>query len=143
MPGKTRRHGRGTVLAYALELPEEPGEVQRAFHIEREGQFVISVKNPEAGSPAGAGLDHDRRADFPDALKERFGDRRWVPADPPAFLDHEGAELVLVGGREAGDDLGIDLDPQPETEDDAEIFKDLHLEKTDRTIRPLFEGVWE
>lgn len=137
------RHGRSTVLAYALELPEEPGEVQEAFHIEREGRFVIAVKNPRAGSPAGVGLDGDRRADFPEELKGRFGDRRWVAADPPEFLDYEGAELVLVGGREAGDDLGIGLEPQPETEDDAEVFKDLHLEKTDRTIRPLFEGTWE
>ena len=39
--------------------------------------------------------------------------------DPPEFLDHEGAELVLIGGREAGDDLGIELEPQPESEDDA------------------------
>jgi hypothetical protein len=137
------RHGRSTVLAYALELPEEPGEVQRAFRIGREGRFVISVKNPEAGSPAGLGLEDDRRADFPEELRERFGDRRWVAADPPEFLDHEGAELVLIGGREAGEDLGIDLEPQPETEEDAEVFKDLHLEKSDRTIRPLFEGAWE
>jgi hypothetical protein len=137
------RHGRGTVLAYALELPEELGEVQQAFQIGREGQFVVSVKNPDAVSPAGVGLDGDHRADFPEELMERFGDRRWVAADPPEFLDYEGAELVLVGGREAGDDLGLDLEPQPETEEDAEVFKDLHLEKSERTIRPLFEGTWE
>ena len=137
------RHGRSTLLAYALELPEELGEVQRAFQIGREGQFVVSVKNPDAVSPAGVGLDGDHRADFPEELMERFGDRRWVAADPPEFLDYEGAELVLVGGREAGDDLGLDLEPQPETEEDAEVFKDLHLEKSERTIRPLFEGAWE
>jgi hypothetical protein len=137
------RHGRSTVLAYALELPEVPGDVQKAFRIEKQGRFVISIKNPESGSLAGMGLDGDRRADFPDELMERFGDRRWVAADPPEFLDHEGAELVLVGGREAGDDLGIGLEPQTETEDDAEVFKDLHLEKTERTIKPLFEGTWE
>jgi hypothetical protein len=136
------RHGRSTVLAYALELPEQPGEVQRAFRMGREGRLVVSVKNPEVGSPAGVGLDGDRRADFPDELKERFGDRRRVAVDPPEFLDHEGAELVLIGGREAADDLGIDLEPQPEDEDDAEVFKDLGLEHPDRAVKPLFEGTW-
>ena len=90
------RHGRSTVLAYALELPNEIGEVQKAFHIEHEGRFEIAIKNPDAGSPSGVGLDDDRRADMPEELKERFGDRRWVPADPE-FLDCEGAELVLIG----------------------------------------------
>ncbi len=138
------RHGRGTVLAYALELPEQPGEVQRAFHIEAEGRYVLSVKNPEVESPSGMGLDGDRRVDFPESLRQRFGARRWLPADPPDFLDHEGAELVLIGGRvEADADLGIDLEPQPEDEENAEVFKDLHLEKSDRTIKPLFEGTWE
>ena len=40
-------------------------------------------------------------------------------------------------------DLGIDLEPQPEDEENAEVFKDLHLEKSERTIKPLFEGTWE
>ena len=138
------RHGRSTILAYALAVPEEPGEVQRAFHIEREGRFAIAVKNPEAGSPAGLGLEEDRRAEFPDDLQERFAGRRWSPVDPPAFLDHEGAELVLIGGREAADELGVDLelDAEPRGEDDAEVFRDLHLDKSDRTIRPLFDGDW-
>jgi hypothetical protein len=137
------RHGRSTVLAYALELPERPGAVQQAFGIGPRGQFVVAVKNPAAGSPAGMGLDGGRRADFPDELLERFGDRRWVAADPPAFLNHEGAELVLVGGREAGDELGIELEPQPEDEENAEVFGLLEFDKSDRTIRPLFEGAWE
>jgi len=137
------RHGRSTVFAYALELPEAPGEVQRAFHIEPEGRYVLSIKNPEAGSPAGVGLDGGRQVDFPEHLRERFGNRRWLAADPPEFLDHEGAELVLIGGRLGDADPGIDLDPQPEDERNAEIFKDLRLEKSRRTVKPLFEGVWE
>jgi hypothetical protein len=137
------RHGRSTILAYALELPEQPGEVQEAFNITPEGRFVLAIKNPDAGSPAGVGLD-DRRADFPEELRERFGDRRWAAADPPEFLDCEGAELVLIGGRdEAAVDLGIDLEPQPEDEKSAEVFKDLHLERSERAVKPLFEGRWK
>jgi len=137
------RRGRETVLAYVLELPEEPGEVQQAFHIEKQGRYVVSMKNPDAGSPGGSGLDDDRQADYPDHLRAMFGDRRWLPADPPEFLDHEGAELVLIGGRVApGDDLGIELEPEPEDEHSAEVFRVLHLHRSERVNKPLFEGTW-
>ncbi len=137
------RHGRDTVLAYALELPERPGEVQAAFGIEAQGRFVVSIKNPEIESPPGLGLDAGQRAELPDELLERFGARKWHPADPPAFLDHQGVELILIGGRVAPDDeLGIELEPQPEDEANAEVFRDLHLDRSERTLRPLFEGKW-
>ncbi len=88
-------------------------------------------------------MDGDRKVDFPAELLERFADRRWLPADPPAFLDQEGAEFVLINGRpEAAAALGLDLDPQPEDEASAEVFKDLHLDRSDRTLKPLFEGSW-
>jgi hypothetical protein len=137
-------HGNHTHLLYALELPEKPGEVQEAFHINHEGRFLVAIKNPEAISPPGVGLEADRQAVYPDALRARFGDRRWVPADPPEFLDYEGAELVLIGGRDdLGENLGIDLDTHPKDEETAEVFQGLHLERSERTIKPLFEGVWD
>jgi hypothetical protein len=137
------RSGRDTLLAYALELPGRPGEVQQALNIAPEGRFVLVIKNPEANAPAGVGLDEGRRAEFPEALKARFGDRKWVPADPPAFLDHEGAELLLIAGDRGGEVPGPGLEPQPEDEEHAEVFNDLRLERSERTIRPLFEGTWE
>ncbi len=137
-------HGNHTHLAYVLELPPNPGEVQEAFNIKPEGRFVIAVKNPEAASPPGVGLEQDRQPDFPRELYSRFGDRRWVSVDPPEFLDYEGSELVLIGGPDdLGEDLGIDLQAHPEDEETAEIFRDLHMEKSERTIKPLFQGVWE
>jgi hypothetical protein len=102
-----------------------------------------SCPRSQAARPPGIGLDDDRQADFPDELKAKFGARKWVAADPPEFLDYEGAELVLIGGRDAGEDLEIDLEPQPEDEQSAEVFKDLHLEKSERTVKPLFEGTWK
>lgn len=140
------RQVRNSVLAYALELPEEPGEVQRAFNIDRRGQLALVVKNPAAGSPAGVGLDADRQVDFPEELQARFGARRWVAADPPAFLDHEGAELLFIAGRTDTDtdgDADLGLEPRAEDEQSADLFRELRLERTDRTIRPLFEGTWE
>lgn len=137
------RQGRNTVFAYVLELPEEPGEVQEAFCIEKQARLVLAIKNPEAARPPGVGLDRDQQAEFPEELMARFGDRKWVAADPPEFLDYQGAELVLIGGRDGvADDLGIDLEPESEDEETAEIFNDLKLERSERTTRPLFEGSW-
>ena len=84
------RHGRESVLAYALELPEELGEVQQAFGIERQGRFVVSIKNPAIESPAGLGLEPDQQGKLPEELQNLFGARKWHPADPPALLDHPG-----------------------------------------------------
>jgi hypothetical protein len=138
------RAGRSSVLAYILELPEQPGEVQRAFHIEHEGQFVLSIKNPEAARPAGIGLDEGRRAEFPEELMERFGARKWIAADPPEFLDYEGAELVLIGGDDLqGQDASLGLEPEAKDQRNAEVFEVLKMDRSDRTSRPLFEGAWE
>jgi hypothetical protein len=137
-------HGNHTHLVYVLELPEHPGEVQATFNIKTEGRFVVAVKNPEAVAPPGVGLDSSFQASFPEELQARFGDRRWVSVDPPSFLDHAGAELVLIGGQDdLGADLGIDLQAHPKDHETAEIFTDLRMEKSERTIKPLFDGVWE
>jgi hypothetical protein len=138
------RHRDHTHLAYALELPTKPGEVQRALNIVEEGSYIISVKNPEAPSPAGTGLDEARRARFPKDLQERFRERRFIPLDPPDFLDHEGAEILLVGARQdVYEELGLQLNPEHETEATAEIFNDLRMEKSLHPTTPLFEGKWE
>ena len=137
------RHGRDSVLAYALELPEELGEVQVAFGIEKQGRFIVSIKNPGVESPAGLGLEPEQQGKLPEELQDLFGARRWHPADPPAMLDYPGIEMILIGGRiEPDADLGIELDPQPEDEDQAEVFRDLHLDRSEQSIRPLFEGKW-
>src|SRR5919197_2789437 len=70
------RHEDHTHLVYALELPTRPGEVQEAFHLEEEGSYILSVKNPEAPSPPGVGLGEPRRASFPKTLQARFRGRR-------------------------------------------------------------------
>jgi hypothetical protein len=137
-------HGEHTHLAYALELPATPGEVQRALNIAAEGSYIIAVKNPEAPSPEGVGLNETRRARLPKALAERFRGRRFIPVSPPDFLDYEGGEIVLVGARaNVAEELGIDLEPAHETAATAEIFRDLKLEESVHPLTPLFEGKWE
>jgi hypothetical protein len=45
-------HNNHAHLAYSLQVPEVPGEVQEAFGIGKEGSFVISVGNPERSAPS-------------------------------------------------------------------------------------------
>jgi hypothetical protein len=137
------RHGDHTHLAYSLELPRRPGEVQQALNILQEGSYIISVKNPEAPSPPGTGLDERRRARFPRELQERFGGRRFISVDPPDFLDHEGAEIVLIAAKGGVPALGVRLSPRHETEATAEIFTELRMEKSLHPVGPLLEGKWE
>lgn len=137
------RHDGHTHFAYALELPEAPGPVQKEFNIAPEGSFIISVKNPEKPAPRGVGLSPRQKADLPKRLQEKFRGRRFVPVESPAFLDYPGTELVMIGAEEDAEaELDIELDPQHETENTAEIFNDLRLRKSDRPLQPLFEGEW-
>lgn len=137
------RHGDHTHLAFALELPEHPGEVQHDLNIPEEGSYIIAVKNPEQPAPPGVGLAEDEQPELPLRLQERFHGRRFVPVDPPAFLDQEGSEILLIGaGEDVSQELGISLDPQWETLETAEIFSDLHLERSQHPLQPLFEGKW-
>jgi hypothetical protein len=138
------RHDDHTHLAFALELPERPGEVQEAFNIPREGSYIITVRNPDADAPPGAGLPEDDRVDLPRRLRERFHGRRFVPVDPPDFLDREGTEFVVIGADEdVFEELGVRLDPQHETIETAELFNDLRMERTAHPLKPLFEGRWQ
>ncbi|RJQ87512.1 MAG: hypothetical protein C4519_00555 [Desulfobacteraceae bacterium] len=137
------RHGDHTHLVYALELPEKPGEPQRQMHVDQEASYIISIKNPAKGSPKNAGLSGGRQARYPRKLMQVFEDKRFADADPPEFLDHEGAEFVLVAASEdIQEELGIRLDTQHETQSSADMFKDLHLDRSKHPVKPLFTGEW-
>jgi hypothetical protein len=138
------RHGDHTHLAYALELPTMAGEVQRALNIRKEASFIVSVKNPDAPSPPTLGLDETRRAKYPRKLRERFGDRRFVDADPPDLPNTTGTEILLIGAAaDVRRELGLELHAKRESEAKADIFRDLKLEKSMHPVRPLIEGAWE
>lgn len=138
------RHDDHTHLVYALELPERPREVQEEFHLTAEGNYIVSVKNPEQPSPPAVGLGEERQASFPKSLQGRFRGRRFMPVDPPSVLNYEGAEVLFIGASgDVSQELGIQLHPQGETEATAEIFTDLRLQKSRHPLKPLFEGAWE
>ncbi len=135
--------GHDTRLSYALELPEKPAEVQRELDIEEEATYVLSIKNPDASSPAYAGLSNERRAEFPHRLRERFGGRRWIAADPPDFLNYTGAEFLLIGAHEeVAEAANRDVQPGRKRKK-SQIFRKLHMRKSEMPVKPLFEGKWD
>jgi len=138
------RHGNHTHLVFELELPEESGPVQDAFHLEREASYIISVKNPQADGPQAAGLPGEDEAEFPKNLMDVFQGHRFANVDPPEFLDHEGIEFVLISASADIDrELGIELDTEKETLETAELFKDLKLDKDKKLVEPLLQGHWK
>lgn len=138
------RHGSHTHLVYTLELPRRPREVQDAFNLEDAASYVLSIRNPEQGSPQAAGLSAERQARYPKRLREAFRDRRFSEADPPEFLDHAGAEFILVAAAEDPEaELGIELPAKHAGAASAAIFRDLRLAREAHPVEPLFEGHWE
>ncbi|KAL7750495.1 hypothetical protein RI367_004269 [Sorochytrium milnesiophthora] len=115
-------HGYNTHLAVLMTVPSEPGPVQHALNIPKEGSYVVRVKNPGAASnsasrPATSGGGTGRvegarvssgRPDphYADDLVEKFAGRRFIPVDPPTFLDYgwrgmlDNCEILLVPSRD-------------------------------------------
>ena len=131
-------------LSYALELPERgPAEVQRAFDIAPEASYALSVRNPEASQPRGAGPRPAVKAEFPEALQREFHGRRFATEDL-RLLDVEGAEFILVGARRDPERAyGLDLEPQGESRHREAILRDLREVLSQHPVGPLFEGRWE
>ncbi|MEA2127452.1 MAG: hypothetical protein QOJ85_343 [Solirubrobacteraceae bacterium] len=136
-------HDDHTHVATALELPPEPGPVQRRFGITERASYIVAVRNPDVDVPRGQGLPPERRADFPAELRERFRGRRFAALAPPSFLDYPGAEIVLIGATtEAERELGIELDAEQERLDEADVFAKLGLRPDDVPVEPLARGEW-
>jgi hypothetical protein len=138
------RHGDHTHLAYRLESPTRPGRPQAELNIAPEASYIVSVRDPAAPRPPGAPRDGGDAAspDFPAELRERFDGRRFIPVDPPAFLDHEGAEFVLIGAARDAAELGLDLDAKAEESEWDGIYRDLPLHGRGRMREPLHRGRW-
>lgn len=108
-----------THLIYKLELPmpteDEKHEAQESLNIEREGSFLIQIKNPdqhgESSYSGFRGLENKRRAVFPAHLQGKFGNLRYSPADPPDFLNYEGCEFLLISASDdIKEELGLELE---------------------------------
>ncbi|MCA1711922.1 MAG: hypothetical protein LC789_09965, partial [Actinobacteria bacterium] len=65
----------------------------------------------------------------------------WAPVDPPAFLDHAGAEILLIGTSDdvTGDDE-LDIEPDDTTPED--MLAQLRLDAEEHPVEPLVDGAW-
>lgn len=141
------KHADHTHLVYTLELPERVGPVQKTFNITREGSLIIVVKHPEIDIPATERkreiVGRGEVVRYSDELTSRFGSRRYVPLDPPGYLDYEGTMLYLIAVGESIARLGIEVSKEKETEDTADIFRELRLNRDRHPTEPLFKGTWK
>jgi hypothetical protein len=136
------RHEDHTHLAYELDSPKRPGEVQRELRIRKKASYIVAAKNPDAPSPRGMGLPEGERPELPTRLKQKFRGRRFAELEP-GLLDRPGTELILIGATEEPErELGIDLRPRDERETQAAIFHDLKLVRSEHPPEPLFRGEW-
>lgn len=136
------RHGDHTHLAYVLELPKRQGPAERELNIQREASYIIAVRNPASPRPPNTGLDPAHDAKFPKKLQEKFAGRKFLPVDPPGFLNYEGAELMLIGASEDPEqELGIAFKPDREDLHTADVLRDLKLPR-EIARESLFEGEW-
>ncbi|XP_058113497.1 uncharacterized protein LOC131256598 [Magnolia sinica] len=112
------RHNSGrkvhTHLIYKLEFPPEDIEngPQEVFNIEREGSFLIQIKNPDQRTTSSrfSSLQSKRKAVFPAHLQGQFGQHRYSPVDPPDFLNYEGCEFLLISASDdIEEELGLDI----------------------------------
>ncbi|PYH65116.1 uncharacterized protein BO88DRAFT_373447 [Aspergillus vadensis CBS 113365] len=92
---------RASHLAYVLTIPETIGSIQEDFGLHSRGSWVIQSKNPKYPGPSYAQIQKD--PEYPESVREKFGDYRWVPLQPE-FIDYPNAQFLMIG--EATDDLG-------------------------------------
>lgn len=127
-------------LAYVLELPQQLGEAQRVFGIEREASYIGAVRNPDAPAPPDMGSPGSA-PELPDHLRSRFRDRRFAQLDTPEWLDHERVELVVIGAAsDPQGELGIELDAEEERIHDADLLQKLRIQHGELPLEPLRGG---
>lgn len=145
------RHKKGnnyhTHLIYKLEFPREEeeeeekknnNEAQKSFNIEREGSFIIQIKNPDQGGSSKTKPKPKRRARFPARLQGQFGSRGYHAADPPEFLNFEGCELLLISASDdIEEELGVEVECETRHCDLVETFGDTAV-----SMQPLLKGTW-
>lgn len=135
------QHEDHTEIAYALELPEEPGPAQEEFEVLKEASYIVSVKNPGVSTPGAPSAEAEPA--YPDRLRERFGNLRWLDADDPELLDYENTQILMIGahaGEEVEEELGIRLEPEKERLASADVFKELKVPLDRKLVTPLISG---
>ena len=138
------RHGADTHLAYALDRPERPGEVQEALHLAPRGNFLVWVQAPTAPSE----VRFHGRPHYPPRLESRLIEEQ-VPVDPSDFLDYRHTQvLLLAADSDVEQELGLRLRPGVQNRAQRQALQILHKEERRAAqegvamLEPLKEGAW-
>ena len=134
------KHKDHTELAYALELPKEPGPAQKEFDLQKEASYVVAVKNPDIAAP-GFSSPKEPPA-YPERLKRTFGKHRWINIEDPALLDYKNTQILLLGAHapDVEEELGIHIDTEDQTLATAEVCRELRLRCDRERVKPLLTG---
>ncbi|KAI3775912.1 hypothetical protein L1987_45670 [Smallanthus sonchifolius] len=129
-----------THLIYKLEFPSEGAESrpQEELNVEREGSFLIQIKNPTQGLfKRKRKRKRKKKAIFPAHVQRRFGKLRYHAADPPDFLNYQGCEFLLIS---ASDDIRKELGL--EIEEDASCSDLVNTFGETASSNALYRGIW-
>lgn len=135
------KHADHTHLVYSLELPARVGEVQKTLNISREASFIFIVKHPDAS--VASAIDRQQPEPSDKGFVQQFGSRRYIPVNPPELLDYEGAMLLIIGVNDELASLGLSVNKNKETEETADIFRELKVNKDRHPTDPLLKGKWK
>jgi hypothetical protein len=90
-------HENHTHFVYQLVHLTQIKKSQEEFHIQKEDDYSVSVKNPRIGFERGVGLDERQKANYPVNLQKNFSSGcRFIPLSPADFINYEGAKLLLI-----------------------------------------------
>jgi len=94
-------HNNHSHFIYQLTNPSQIKETQKEFNLQKEGDYLISIKNPQAATSSGVGLPEKQKVKFPPSLQNKFDNYSFIPLTTSEFLDYEGVELLLIAkGKE-------------------------------------------
>jgi prefoldin subunit 5 len=140
-----------THLAYVLQTPNEPGDAQKAFNIQKESSLFVVAKNPEMKDSSPGLPSSPTPVHYPPDLRAIFGHKRFAAVNPPQLMDFNGAELIFVGEAcdieadfgEAGKILEEELHDLGERKlVDTILFDELRMKTDQVVLEPLLEGGW-
>lgn len=120
-------------LLYILDHPSEITNVQKTFNIEQSGHFIIVLKNSDV-------LEHNH--EISNQIIDKYKGKSFIPILDSKLLNVENSQIVIIGGsrdikKEMGGEEIIQRSKQESDMDVQQLFKELHLSKTENPSEPL------
>lgn len=112
-------------LMYTLELPKEVGEVQKAFNIKKEADYILMQRPAEIGPS------------FMDLPYSNF-----LPVRDNYHMNKNGTQLLLIGvGPDIGR-IGISAEAEKESLNTSDLINKLKVDVKRHPITSLISGHW-